>query len=151
MKALSLRQPFAGLVALGEKRIETRSWSTAYRGFLAIHAAKGRAWELDPVVLPYVQGVLAKHHLERLPDDRGCIVALCTLEDVVSIPDYRNMAGVIPMSLTELAFGDYHPGRYMWKLTNIRRIKTPIPWAGSLGVFECPAALIYGIAAEVVV
>lgn len=38
MKALSLWQPWASLVALGEKRIETREWSTRYRGELAIHA-----------------------------------------------------------------------------------------------------------------
>lgn len=39
MKALTLTQPWASLVAVGEKRIETRSWSTNYRGELAIHAA----------------------------------------------------------------------------------------------------------------
>ena len=41
MKALTLTQPWASLVAIGAKRIETRSWSTPYRGLLAIHAAKG--------------------------------------------------------------------------------------------------------------
>ena len=39
MKAITLRQPWASLVALGVKAIETRSWSTRYRGPLAIHAA----------------------------------------------------------------------------------------------------------------
>ena len=39
MKALTLWQPWASLVALGHKRIETRCWSTKYRGDLAIHAA----------------------------------------------------------------------------------------------------------------
>ena len=41
MKALTLTQPWATLVAIGAKRIETRSWRTSYRGPLAIHAAKG--------------------------------------------------------------------------------------------------------------
>lgn len=41
MKALTLTQPYATLVAIGEKRLETRSWRTSYRGPLAIHAAKG--------------------------------------------------------------------------------------------------------------
>jgi activating signal cointegrator 1 len=40
MKALTLWQPWASLVAFGVKTIETRSWSTKYRGPLAIHAAK---------------------------------------------------------------------------------------------------------------
>lgn len=39
MKVLSLWQPWATLVAIGVKRIETRSWRTNYRGPLAIHAA----------------------------------------------------------------------------------------------------------------
>ncbi len=39
MKALTLCQPWASLVALGHKRIETRCWETKYRGTLAIHAA----------------------------------------------------------------------------------------------------------------
>jgi len=39
VKALTLHQPWASLIAVGAKRIETRSWSTSYRGPLAIHAA----------------------------------------------------------------------------------------------------------------
>src|SRR5260221_11478992 len=39
MKSLTVMQPWAPLVALGAKRIETRSWSTSYRGPLAIHAS----------------------------------------------------------------------------------------------------------------
>lgn len=40
MKTITLRQPFASLAAIGVKTIETRSWSTRYRGRLVIHAAK---------------------------------------------------------------------------------------------------------------
>lgn len=40
IKALTLWEPFASLVAYGVKRIETRSWPTSYRGPLAIHAAQ---------------------------------------------------------------------------------------------------------------
>lgn len=42
MKALSLWQPWATLIAVGQKRIETRHWPTTYRGPLAIHATKRR-------------------------------------------------------------------------------------------------------------
>jgi hypothetical protein len=42
-KALTLTEPYASLVARGVKRIETRSWSTSYRGPIAIHAAAGFA------------------------------------------------------------------------------------------------------------
>ena len=39
---MTLHQPWASLVALGVKTIETRGWSTNYRGPLAIHAAVRR-------------------------------------------------------------------------------------------------------------
>lgn len=38
MKAITLHQPWASLIALGVKTVETRSWNTNYRGTLAIHA-----------------------------------------------------------------------------------------------------------------
>jgi hypothetical protein len=45
MKALSIRQPFASLICRGIKTIENRSWDTAYRGKLMIHASgKPLAW-----------------------------------------------------------------------------------------------------------
>jgi activating signal cointegrator 1 len=42
MKALTLHQPYASLVVLGVKWIETRSWRTDYRGPLWVHASKRR-------------------------------------------------------------------------------------------------------------
>lgn len=39
MKALTIRQPWASLIAVGAKTIETRSWHTKYRGPVLIHAA----------------------------------------------------------------------------------------------------------------
>lgn len=40
---LSIRQPFAERILLGEKRIEYRTWSTNHRGPLLIHASKSTA------------------------------------------------------------------------------------------------------------
>ena len=40
MKAISIHQPWASLIAFGEKRFETRSWKTDYRGPLLIHASR---------------------------------------------------------------------------------------------------------------
>lgn len=39
MKALTLKQPWADQIMTGAKTIETRTWSTKYRGPLVIHAA----------------------------------------------------------------------------------------------------------------
>jgi hypothetical protein len=38
MRCLTLTQPWATLVAVGAKQVETRNWSTRYRGRLAIHS-----------------------------------------------------------------------------------------------------------------
>jgi hypothetical protein len=40
MKAITILQPHASLIAVGEKRYETRNWPTKYRGPIAIHAGQ---------------------------------------------------------------------------------------------------------------
>jgi hypothetical protein len=40
VKALSIQQPWANMIASGEKTIETRTWTTEYRGSLLIVSAK---------------------------------------------------------------------------------------------------------------
>ncbi|MCD4727381.1 MAG: ASCH domain-containing protein [Pirellulales bacterium] len=40
MKALSVKQPWANMIAWGEKTIETRTWSTKHRGPLLIVSSK---------------------------------------------------------------------------------------------------------------
>lgn len=47
MKAISLKQPWANLIATGLKTIETRKWSTNYRGELLI------ASSAEPRIVPY--------------------------------------------------------------------------------------------------
>lgn len=46
-KAISLKQPWANLVASGKKTIETRTWSTKYRGDLVICSSQ------NPKIEPY--------------------------------------------------------------------------------------------------
>ena len=67
MKTLSLIQPWASLIALGEKRIETRSWGTRYRGPLAIHASLSHVG--DDLIVGSVEpfaSVLARHGIGRI-------------------------------------------------------------------------------------
>lgn len=90
MKALSLHQPWASLVAVGVKTIETRSWSTLYRGPLAIHATLKRPpYAVVGVGLagpvrgddPHWAMDLRDGQRIRLP--LGGVVATCMLVDVV--------------------------------------------------------------------
>lgn len=46
MKAITIWQPWASLLACGAKQYETRSWKTDYRGQIAIHAAAKKPLEL---------------------------------------------------------------------------------------------------------
>ena len=41
MKVLTIKQPWATLIAKGYKEYEFRTWNTKYRGELLIHAGKG--------------------------------------------------------------------------------------------------------------
>lgn len=140
MKASSLWQPWATLVALNEKRIETRSWPTSYRGPLAIHAAKKMTNELARLTWltePFAS-VLHKHGLESLP--RGCVVATCELVGCKLIPEiptvWHTPMGDWTMTEQEIAFGDYTPGRYAWLLADIVALPGPVPARGAQGLWE---------------
>lgn len=123
-KALTLWQPWASAVALGLKTIETRSWSTAYRGPLAIHAAK--RWRPDQVKF-YSQACADDRFPIDYPDPRnafvmlprGAIVATCELLEVRPIGDWRP-------SVKEICWGDYRRGRFAWMLGNIRALAKPV-------------------------
>lgn len=40
MKAITIKEPWASLIVDGHKTIETRHWSTGFRGWLAVHTSK---------------------------------------------------------------------------------------------------------------
>lgn len=141
MKALTLTQPWASLVALGAKRIETRSWRTPYRGSLAIHAAKGfPKWARDTCLdSPFDK--------ELAGDELRTGVVLCTCRLIACVPtrelqenrvievDHIAGCGDFFMSDLERAFGDYSPGRWAWLLADVKRLETPIPAKGALGLW----------------
>jgi hypothetical protein len=54
LNALTVKQPAAAAILAGVKQIEYRTWSTTYRGLLAIHA--GRTPDPDPGPYAEVQG-----------------------------------------------------------------------------------------------
>src|SRR5688572_22627658 len=46
LRALSVRQPWAGLLVAGVKRFEARTWKPRELGFLLVHASAGKAGDL---------------------------------------------------------------------------------------------------------
>jgi len=136
VKALSLTQPWASLVATGAKKIETRSWRTDYRGPLAIHASAEFPREArllcftEPFYSALKKANLNANHRPEKVLSLGAIVAVCELADVQVIT-----AANVPGE-PEGSFGEYRPGRFMWVLENVRRLPRPIPAKGSLGLWE---------------
>lgn len=47
MKVLSIRQPYAWLIAIGCKTIENRTWNRKFRGRFLIHASQAKPEKLD--------------------------------------------------------------------------------------------------------
>ena len=148
MKALTMTQPWATLVAIGENSIETRSWSTRYRGPLVIHAAKGFPREARELCRrrPYreVLDQSGYHDASELP--LGAVIAVADLQDIMefdrrSLRDVRARAAAGEFPAHEADFGDFSPGRYGWVLKDVRRLSEPIPARGMLGLWEVQAAL----------
>lgn len=131
MKALTLTQPWATLVTIGAKRIETRSWRTEYRGPLGIYAAKGMPdWAMDTCQEEPFRSVLLAAGIAGVCDlPRGAVIATCRLVDCVPTK-------IFSPSDQERPFGDYGPGRYAWMLDDVRRLERPIPGRGALGLWE---------------
>jgi hypothetical protein len=147
MKALSLWQPWATLVAVGAKKFETRSWGTPYRGALAIHATK-HTWQQAALADsdPYRAALVAAgYHTEEHYDlPHGAIIAVCNLTAVLQVPAMAHIQTMVelPPHEPERSFGDYTPGRYAWKLENVRRLEFPVVWRGAQGLWHVPSDLV---------
>lgn len=162
MKAITLWQPYASLVAIGAKPHETRSWATSYRGQIAIHAGMKPAHELDGMTSeaiciafgwpydPYGEEMSTAARIKALP--HGAVVATATLTECWQVVRHtptavilRQSNGVgedkISIDAPYLMFGDYRVGRYIWALTDIRELPVPVPAKGKQGLWnwEVPA------------
>jgi activating signal cointegrator 1 len=129
MKALTLTEPWATLMALREKHIETRSWklpSSIIGQEVAIHAAKGfPKWAKDCCEMPTFRTSLGSRKLNP-----GCVLCVVKFIGCRFTEDVRKQ---IPDK--ELAFGDYEDGRYAW-FTEFVTEYDPIPAVGHLGFWE---------------
>ena len=159
LRALTLTQPWASLMAAGAKRIETRSWPTAYRGPVAIHAAKRFPPEARALCAyePFHRA-LAGAAADDLP--RGAIVAVGTLVEVVSTTDldWRQMQAVVCASddppdafLREFIFGNYMPGRYAWLFKNVVALPEPVVCPGRLGMWAVPETVGIHVTARLLI
>lgn len=157
MKILTLTEPWATLVRIGAKRIETRSWMPHYHGPLAIHAAKTfPVWTRDLCATAPFREALATagvHSWRDLEPTLGCILATCELYEVRPTPAHITLFAAAPdcatwtdeLSVQEYAFGDYSPGRYGLFLRSVAPLERVIPATGALGLWEYPLEAELGI------
>jgi hypothetical protein len=123
MKALTICQPYATMIARGEKRVENRSWQTNYRGLLYIHAGKSRSWlqegdEEDYPGMPF-----------------GAVVAVARLVACVNYDYPDSWMKQYPW----LRDDEHAGGPWCWILDGVTPIG-PWPWRGAQGLFDIDEA-----------
>ncbi|WP_373802637.1 ASCH domain-containing protein [Bacteroides heparinolyticus] len=128
MKVLTLREPWASLIGKGIKTIETRSWSTNYRGELYIHAGKHKVPTNDKRITTVCQ------YLDGEPFQYGNIFVRCNLVDCILI-DEKYAAKIKEENPLNFYCGNYTPGRYAWVLEDVSYI-SPIPATGRLSIWN---------------
>lgn len=163
MKAISLWQPWASAIALGLKKIETRSRLTFYRGELAICASL----RTDPLQQTLFEGLLERDcsikftfeqslaktdpQIKDLP--LGCVVAVADLFDVqpaamfTTSPQHERPHH-ISIAQVEWWLGNYDFGRFGWMLRDVRPLKTPVPVVGRQFLFDLPAHVAEKVRAQ---
>lgn len=135
MKAITLWQPWAQLIVLGEKKFETRSWSTNIRGRIAIHAAKREA---DSIMYrePFFES-FKPYLIDNGTLPLGAVVGTVEITDCFRIvDDFDQLENGLIVTGKELAFGNYEIGRYAWQLDNPVMFDEPIPAKGSQGFWN---------------
>lgn len=138
VRAISLHQPWASFVALGVKEIETRGWSTDYRGPLVIHAAKSiPTYARRAMATVEIERLMSQHDLDMETMPRGALLATVELVDV--LPTHMVESDI---SDTERALGDYGHNRFAWILAYPRMLDAPVPYRGHQSFWSVPPEVL---------
>lgn len=125
MKVITVKQPFATLIAEGLKEYEFRTWRTKYRGDILIHAGKS----VD-------KKAMKKFECLNLEYPLGCIIAKAKIVDCVSVDDELRKDLTKKNSLVYSGVIK-HPEweGYGFKLENVEKIN-PIYVNGKLSLWD---------------
>lgn len=143
MKVISVLQPWATLIVIGAKKIETRSWNTQYRG-------PRSGYQNDIACKEPFYAILAQHGFIGGRSAHKCgfplgmiigrteLVATTSseyLKDRRDSPILLNLPN-IKLTAREEAFGDYSDNRYGWLLNNAIKFAEGMPAKGQLGIWN---------------
>lgn len=139
MLCLSLTQPWASLMALGVKEVETRGWQPSRKTLptlpaqIAIHAAITFPKEARDLCSQWPFNLYTPDW-KALPT--GALLAVGTLCEIYPT---ENAVIWIPRlrSAEERAFGDYSRGRFAWWFTEMLALPEPIEIKGALSLWQC--------------
>ena len=152
MKAISLHQPWASLIAVGVKTVETRTWKPPVGLVgqrIAIHASKGHGdgMAFTPEEWTAVMELCGDRWPNPMP--RGCVVATARLADVGQVR--QTTPRTIIMDNKEYVecwfnhgwegveadpYGDFSVGRWLWFLEDVEPVTPPVPEKGRQGFWE---------------
>lgn len=125
MKVITVKQPFASLIAEGLKEYEFRTWKTKYRGDILIHAGKG----ID-------KKAIKKFEYLNLDYPSGCIIAKAKIVDCVYVDqDLRKVLKEKDEKVYSGVIKDNSWEGYGFKIENVEKIE-PIPINGQLGLWN---------------
>ena len=123
MKVITLKQPWATLVAEGLKKYDFRSWKFNYRGEILIHAGKG----IDKEAMKKFE------HL-NLNYPHSKIIAKVKILDCIELNDEINRQIT---EENELVYGyKYDRIGYAWKLEVIEKIEDDKLISGKQGIWN---------------
>lgn len=149
MRAITIQQPYAHLIATPQrelplranvKRVENRTWSTDWRGPLAIHAGTSFEW------FKYGDWPAFVQHCDDVPEMTfGGFVAVVNLVACVKLEDVQKGTAGHSWILDH----KHTNGPVCWVFDNIRRIPKPVMYTGRQGLWSPPVDVVAAIAAQV--
>ncbi len=129
-RVLTIKQPYAGLIALGFKTLETRSWATNYRGQLLIQAS---ASPDKPMLEKYHAETKHPSHLVTTNSAFLCLVDLVSCFKQSALLDNVNK-----LNRTTMQYSHWNIDEpFAWKLENPRILRiSDTPVKGRLGIWK---------------
>ena len=125
MKVLTIKQPWATLIAEDIKEYEFRTWNTKYRGEILIHAG-----------LSVDKEALNRFKHLNLEYPKGCIIAKVTLTNSIYVDnEFIKKVGQTNPLVYKNIINNYDWKGYAFQLENVKKIKS-IPIKGKLGFWN---------------
>lgn len=122
MKVLTIKQPYASLIAHGFKKYEFRTWKTKYRGELYIHTGKSTVKEKMKLVSDY-----------NLEYPNGYIIAKVNLVDCILVDEKMNEE---LKKGNDKVYTHNYTNSYAWVFKDVEILKNPIKVNGKLSIWN---------------